>query len=302
MTKLRDIFARDGLTFSIEFFPPKSDEGVESLFAELQELKKLKPDFVSVTYGAGGSTQDRTFDIVKRMKLREKLEVMCHLTIVNQSRHAVRELIGDLWGNDIENVIALAGDPPEGPDGPWKPHHDGFNNSKELVNTIRRGQSGWFDTFSVAVAGFPEVHPRAESRESDLRYLKEKVDAGADVIITQLFFDNDDYYRYVEDCRAIGIEVPIVPGMLPVRSAAQCRRFTSLCGAKIPPRLDELLTKHEDDDAAALEMGIEYCTEQCRGLLDFGVPGFHFYSLNRSHSVTAIHENLNLGALTAAPA
>ena len=302
MTKLRDIYARDGLTFSIEFFPPKTDGGMESLFSETKELKKLNPDFVSVTYGAGGSTQDRTMEIVKHMRWREKLEVMCHLTIINQSRHAVRELIGDLWGNDIENIIALAGDPPEGPDAPWKSHPDGFQNSKELVNTIRRGQSGWFDTFSVAVAGFPEVHPRAESRESDLRYLKEKVDAGADIIITQLFFDNEDYYRYVEDCRALGITVPIVPGMLPIRSSAQCRRFTSLCGAKIPPRLDELLTKYEDDDAAALEMGIEYCTEQCRGLLDFGVPGFHFYSLNRAHSVTAIHENLNLGALTAAPA
>ena len=302
MTKLRDIYARDGLTLSIEFFPPKTDEGMESLFSETQELKKLNPDYVSVTYGAGGSTQDRTMEIVKRMRWREKLEVMCHLTIVNQSRHVVREMVGDLWANDIENVIALAGDPVEGPDGPWKTHPDGFQTSKELVNTILRGQSGWFDTFSVAVAGFPEVHPRAETRELDLQYLKEKVDAGADVVITQLFFDNDDYYRYVEDARAIGVEVPIVPGVMPVRSAGQCRRFTSVCGAKIPPKLDELLTKYEDDDAAALEMGIEYATEQCRGLLDFGVPGFHFYSLNKAGSVTAIHENLNLGALTGAAA
>jgi len=227
---------------------------------------------------------------------------MCHLTIVNQSRHTVRELIGDLWGNDIHNVIALAGDPPGGPSAPWTPHPDGFQNARELVNTILRGQSGWFGTFSIAVAGFPEVHPRATSREADLTYLKSKVEAGADVIITQLFFDNEDYYRYVEDCRAIGIEVPIVPGILPIRSSAQCRRFTRLCGAKIPPRLDELLSKVEDDDEAAIEMGIEYCTEQCRALLDFGVPGFHFYSLNRARSVAAIHANLNLGALTAAPA
>ncbi|HWI09596.1 MAG TPA: methylenetetrahydrofolate reductase [NAD(P)H] [Solirubrobacteraceae bacterium] len=302
MTKLVDIYARDGLTFSIELFPPKSDEGMERLFCEVDELKKLNPDFFSVTYGAGGSTQDRTFDIVKRLKWREKLEVMCHLTIVNQSRHTVRELIGDLWGNDIHNVIALAGDPPGGPSAPWTPHPDGFQNARELVNTILRGQSGWFGTFSIAVAGFPEVHPRATSREADLTYLKSKVEAGADVIITQLFFDNEDYYRYVEDCRAIGIEVPIVPGILPIRSSAQCRRFTRLCGAKIPPRLDELLSKVEDDDEAAIEMGIEYCTEQCRALLDFGVPGFHFYSLNRARSVAAIHANLNLGALTAAPA
>ena len=302
MTKLRDIYAREGLTFSIELFPPKTDQGMENLFRELEGLKKLNPAFYSVTYGAGGSTQDRTFEIVKRLKWREKLEVMCHLTIVNQSRHVVRELIGDLWGNNIENVIALAGDPPGGPDAPWAPHPDGFQNSRELVNTIRRGQSGWFDTFSIAVAGFPEVHPRAASREQDLQYLKAKVDAGADVIITQLFFDNEDFYRYVDDCRAIGIEIPIVPGMLPILSSAQCRRFTSLCGAKIPPRLDELLTKFQDDDEAALQMGIEYCTEQCQALLEFGVPGFHFYSLNRARSVTAVHDNLNLGALTAAPA
>jgi methylenetetrahydrofolate reductase (NADPH) len=302
VTKLREIYSRDGLTFSIEFFPPKTDEGEASLFSELQELKKLNPDFVSVTYGAGGSTQDRTIGIVKKLKMREKVEVMAHLTIVNQSRHVVREIISDLWGYDIENVIALAGDPPEGPAAPWIAHPDGFQNAAELVNTILRGQSGWFDTFSIAVAGFPEVHPRATSRESDLAFLKKKVDAGADVIITQLFFDNEDYYRYVADCREIGITVPIVPGMLPIRNAAQCRRFTSMCGAKIPPRLDELLTKYEDDPEAAREMGIEYCTEQCQGLLDFGVPGFHFYSLNRADSVTAIYENLNLGALTAAHA
>ncbi len=300
MTKLRDIYARDGLTFSIEFFPPKTDEGMEKLFNEVQELKKLHPAFCSVTYGAGGSTQGRTLEVVKRLKWREKLEVMCHLTIVNQHSAVVREVVGDLWGNDIDNIIALAGDPPEGADAPWKAHPDGFRNSRELVNTIVRGQSGWFDFFSIAVAGFPEVHPRAESPESDLKYLKEKVDAGADVVITQLFFDNEDYYRYVEDCRAIAIEVPIVPGMLPIQSASQCRRFAKMCGARIPPRLDELLTAVEDDDEAAIELGIDYCTEQCQGLLEFGVPGFHFYSLNRSRSVTAVHENLNLGALTAA--
>ena len=302
MTKLVDIYARDGLTFSVEFFPPKTDEGMESLFREVQELKKLNPAFCSVTYGADGSTQGRTLEVVKRLKWREKLEVMCHLTIVDQTRGAVREVIGDLWGSEVENIIALAGDPPQGANAPWVPHPDGFHNSRELVDQIMRGQHGWWNFFSIAVAGFPEVHPRAESRESDLRYLKEKVDAGADVVITQLFFDNEDYYRYVEDCRAIGIDVPIVPGMLPVRSAAQCRRFAKMCGAKIPARLDELLTKVEDDDEAAVELGIEYCTEQCQGLLDFGVPGFHFYSLNRSRSVMAIHENLNLGKLTAAPA
>ena len=148
--------------------------------------------------------------------------------------------------------------------------------------------------FSIAVAGFPEVHPRAESREADLKYLKEKVDAGADAVITQLFFDNDDYYRYVEDVRKLGVTVPIVPGMLPVQSTAQTRRFTALCQSKIPSRLEALLVKVENDNAAAVQLGIDYATEQCEGLLKFGVPGIHFYSLNKSHSVKAITKNLSL--------
>jgi methylenetetrahydrofolate reductase (NADPH) len=250
-----------------------------------------------VTYGAGGSTQDRSIAIVKRIKQQFGIDIMCHLTIVNQPKSAVMMVLEDMWASDLHNVIALAGDPPGGPAAEWAPHIHGFSRSEHLVEAARNFEQGWF---SVAVAGFPETHPRAASRESDLGYLKAKVDAGADVIITQLFFDNEDYYRYVEDVRAVGIKVPVVPGMLPILSSAQCRRFTSLCGSKIPPRLDELLTKYEDDDEGALQMGIEYTTEQCQGLLDYGVPGLHFYALNRSRSVTAIHENLNLGALTAA--
>ena len=302
MTKLVDIYAREGLTFSIEFFPPKTDEGEQKLFAELELFETLQPAFCSVTYGAGGSTQGRTLEVVKRLHFREKLEVMCHLTIVGQPQAKVKEVIGDLWGCEIQNIIALSGDPAEGPTAPWKAHPDGYQNSRELVEAIMRGQHGWWNFFSIAVAGFPETHPRAESRESDLKFLKTKIDAGAQVVITQLFFDNEDYFRYAEDARAVGIDVPIVPGMLPIQSAAQCQRFANMCGAKIPPRLDELLTKVEDDNEDAIEMGIEYCTEQCQGLLDFGVPGFHFYSLNKARSVKAIHENLNLGALTGAPA
>lgn len=302
MTKIRDIYARDGLTFSIEFFPPKTPEGMENLFAELPALKALDPAFVSVTYGAGGSTEAKTLQVVRAMKYREKLEVMCHVTIVNQPLAQVKGVLGDLWGSEIENIIALAGDPPEGASAPWTAHPDGYQNARELVEAAKRGQSGWFDFFSIAIAGFPEGHPRSESRETELQHLKEKVDAGADVIITQLFFDNDNYFRYVEDARAIGITVPIVPGVLPIRSVAQVRRFTKLCAAKIPPRLEAMLAKVEDDDEAATQLGIEYATEQCEGLLEYGVPGLHFYSLNKARSVVAIHENLNLGALTKAPA
>jgi methylenetetrahydrofolate reductase (NADPH) len=302
VTKLRDIYARDGLTFSIEFFPPKTDEGMDNLFSAVQELKKLDPAFVSVTYGAGGSTQGTTLKVVNRLRYAEKLEVMCHLTIVDQPHHVVRGVLADLWGSEIENIIALAGDPPEGASAPWKPHPDGYRTSRELIEAAKKGQSGWYDFFSVAIAGFPEGHPRSESRESDLQYTKEKVDAGADVIITQLFFDNDDFFRYSDDLKAMGITVPIVPGVLPIQSVAQVRRFTKLCGAKIPERLASLLAEVEDDDEAAVQLGIDYATEQCEGLLEYGVPGLHFYSLNQARSVTAIHENLNLGALAPAPA
>ena len=299
VTKLRDIYARRGLTFSVEFFPPRTDEGMDNLFAEVQVLKALNPAFCSVTYGAGGSTEGRTREVVVRLRRDEGIDAMCHLTVVNQPKAQIHAVLQELVDNGVENIIALAGDPPEGPNAPWVAHPDGFRHSRDLVLAAHAFAPGWF---SIAVAGFPEVHPRAPSRASDLHYLKEKVDAGADVIITQLFFDNEDYFRFVEDVRAMGVTIPIVPGLLPLRSAAQCRRFTSMCKARIPPRLDALLDKVADDDEAAVLAGIEYTTEQCQGLLDYGVPGFHFFCLNRSRSVAAIFGNLNLGALAEAPA
>lgn len=285
--KLRDIYARPGLTFSFEFFPPKTDKGDADLFREVEVLKTLQPGFCSVTYGAGGSTREKTVDLVNRLHREFGLEVMCHLTVVGQSQNEVRAVLEKLKAHGIENIIALAGDPPRGQTD-WTPHPDGFQYSTELV-----AEAVTHNWFSIAVAGFPEVHPRAESREADLRYLKKKVDAGADVVITQLFFDNDDYYRYVEDVRRLGVKVPIVPGLLPIQSTAQTRRFTALCGSRIPPRLETLLAKVENDETAALELGIEYASRQCEDLLSFGVPGIHFYSLNRSLSVKAILENLS---------
>jgi methylenetetrahydrofolate reductase (NADPH) len=295
--KLRDIYAQPGKTFSVEFYPPKDEAGVERLFAEVQELRKLNPAFCSVTYGAGGSTQGTTLEIVRRLRQETGLEVMCHLTVVNQPKSNVRGVLEFLRANDIENVIALAGDPPRGSDElDWTPHPDGYHHSRELVEDAV-AQDDWF---SVAVAGFPEVHPRAVDRASDLRYLKQKVDAGADVIITQLFYDNDDFFRYVEDVRALGVEVPIVPGMMLIQSSAQCRRIASMCKSKIPRRLEQQLEKVEDDPEAALQLGIDYTTQQCQGLLDYGVPGFHFYSLNKARQITAIFDNLQLQTLAAA--
>jgi methylenetetrahydrofolate reductase (NADPH) len=295
--KLHDIHDQDGLTFSFEFYPPKTEEGIEKLFAELETLKTLNPAFCSVTYGAGGSTQETTFGIVDRLKNDAGVEAMCHLTIVNQPQSQVRGVLQQLRDAGVENIIALAGDPPDGVDAEWIAHPEGFRHSRELVDEALAFEPEWF---SVAVAGFPEVHPRAVDRDTDLRYVKQKVDAGACVVITQLFFDNDDYYRYVDDLHALGVEVPIVPGIMPVVSASQIRRFTSLCRSKIPPRLEDLLVKVGDDNEAATQMGIEYASEQVAALIEFGAPGVHFYSMNRSRSVKAIYENCGLAELQTA--
>ncbi len=290
--KLRDIYNRPGQTFSIEFFPPKTEETEAILFEEIEVLKTLDPAFCSVTYGAGGTTREKTVDLVIRINRECGLETMCHLTVVGQPKELVRSVLERLRDHGIQNVIALAGDPPDGMEADWTPHPDGYHHSRELVEEARTHG----DWFSVAVAGFPEVHPRARDAESDLRYLKEKVEAGADAVITQLFFDNEDFFRYVENARKAGIEVPIVPGLMPIRTVAGVRRMTTMCFSRIPPRLEGLLEKVEGDDDATIEMGIEYATEQASGLLDFGAPGIHFYSLNRSRSVKAIFENLSLGA------
>ena len=290
--KLDDLYAQPRLTLSVEFFPPKTDQGDENLFNEIEIIKRLRPAFCSVTYGAGGSTRDKTVDLVDRIHRDCDLEVMCHLTVVGQSKDEARAILDRLEQRGIENLLALGGDPPQGAS-EWKPHPDGFHYAVDLVHEAKRR-----GVFAVAVAGFPEVHPRALSRAADMRYLKEKVDAGAAAIITQLFFDNEDYYRFVEDARKQGIAIPIVPGILPILSAPQVRRFVSLCGSKIPEKLETQLSKVEDDDGGALQMGIEYASRQCEELIRFKVPGFHFYSLNKSRSVMAVCENLALCVAT----
>jgi methylenetetrahydrofolate reductase (NADPH) len=286
--KLADLYARPGLTLSVEFFPPKTEKGEENLFSEIEIIKRLKPSFCSVTYGAGGSTREKTVDLVETIHEGCGLEVMCHLTVVGQSKADARAILARLKEKGIENLIALGGDPPQGM-ADWRPHPDGFHHAIELVQEAKA-----LGGFSIAVAGFPEVHPRATSRESDLQFLQEKVAAGAAAVITQLFFDNDDYFRFVEDLRKLGVTVPIVPGVLPVLSVSQIRRFTALCCAKIPAKLEKQLIRVEHDDAAAIEMGIDYASRQCEALIEYGVPGLHFYSLNKSYSVSAICKNLGL--------
>jgi methylenetetrahydrofolate reductase (NADPH) len=286
--KLADLYSRSGLTLSVEFFPPKTEKGEENLFSEIEIIKRLNPGFCSVTYGAGGSTREKTVGLVEAIHNDCGLEVMCHLTVVGQSKAEARAVLNRLKEKGIENVLALGGDPPQGmPD--WRPHPDGFHHAIELVR-----EAVALDCFSVAVAGFPECHPRATSREADLKFLKEKVEAGAVVIITQLFFDNDDYFRFVDDLRKLRVTVPIVPGVLPILSVPQVRRFTALCCSKIPEKLERELVKVETSDSAAVEMGIEYASRQCEELIRFGVAGMHFYSLNKSYSVQAICKNLGL--------
>jgi methylenetetrahydrofolate reductase (NADPH) len=286
--KLADLYSRPGLTLSVEFFPPKTDKGEENLFSEIEKIKRLNPGFCSVTYGAGGSTREKTIGLVESIHDGCGLEVMCHLTVVGQSKAEARAILARLKTKGIENLLALGGDPPQGM-ADWRPHPDGFHHAIELVR-----EAAALDCFSIGVAGFPEVHPRAASRDSDLQFLKQKVDAGAVAVITQLFFDNDDYYRFVDALQKLGVTVPIVPGVLPILSAPQVRRFTALCCSKIPPKLERELAKVENDDAAAVELGIEYATRQCEELIKFGIAGIHFYSLNKSYSLSAIWKNLGL--------
>ncbi|WP_051341952.1 methylenetetrahydrofolate reductase [NAD(P)H] [Pseudonocardia spinosispora] len=283
VNRIADIYARPGQVLSIEFWPPKTERGEENLFQEIKRLTTLNPAYCSMTYGAGGSTRDKTVELVCRIEREFGIDMMCHLTVVDQSRAEVMGVLDRLREGGVRNIIALGGDPAPGAE--WAPHPEGYAYAHELVTEAIKD-------FSVAVAGFPEVHPRAESRESDLRFLKAKVDAGACAVITQLFFDNNDFYRFVEDARRIGIDVPIVPGMMPIRSAAQIQRIAKLCGARIPSALNEQLESLVGDDEAAVRFGIDYTTEQCQQLLAFGVPGFHFYALNKADAVLEIHRRL----------
>lgn len=284
--KLREIYSGDAFPVSIEFFPPKTPEGEKRFFNNVSAFKSLGPAFCSVTYGAGGATREKSIEIIKRIRNEFGLTVMFHLTGVGQTRAEVRSILEELSAAGIDNVIALRGDPPKGSrtlSGGDFPH---------AVDLVREVVS--FGGFSVAVAGFPETHPEAESAEADIAYLKEKVDAGSDVIITQLFFDNDDYFRFVGRVRKAGIGVPIVPGILPIRSVAQLKRIAELCRTSIPPTVQMQASIHGKDDMEMRKFGIEYATLQCQGLMGGGAPGLHFFSLNEPHPLLSIVRNLGL--------
>jgi methylenetetrahydrofolate reductase (NADPH) len=277
--------------FSVEFFPPKTDEGREALFETVDVLGKLDPGFFSVTYGAGGSTHDRqiTLDITKTIRDDHGVEAMAHLNCVGHTREELAGIVDRLAADGIENVLALRGDPPKGqPDFVQPP--DGLGSAAELTALIAESHP----ELAIAGACFPEVHPEAESLEADIAYLKTKVDNGASVLITQLFFDNQVYFEFVAAARAAGIGVPIIPGVIPVVSLEQVRRVCALCDASIPARLESELEALAGDERAEAALGVAYATEQCGELLRAGAPGIHFYALNRWPATQAI-----LGALRA---
>ena len=268
--------------FSFEFFPPKSDEGMDNLRKALGDLKDDAPAYVSVTYGAGGTTRDLTTGITKWIKQDLGIEAMAHLSCVGEPTEGLREILDSLRDAGIENILALRGDPPRG-ETEWKPHPQGLSYSSELIRLIAEEYD-----FCIGAACFPEVHPDAPSLEHDLRYLKEKVEAGASFLITQLFFDNEFYFDFVDQVRATGVTVPIIPGIMPVTNFGQIKRFTETIGASIPPKFERELAARADDPAAVTELGVAYATTQCFDLLARGAPGIHFYTLNRSPATRAI--------------
>jgi methylenetetrahydrofolate reductase (NADPH) len=287
--RIDEILARnDGPTFSFEFFPPKTEEGERNLYDAIAALRPLEPDYVSVTYGAGGSTRDKTIEIVSRIREEYGLEAMAHFTCVGATVPQLRETLDRIAEAGLDNVLALRGDPPQGQQ-EWTKTEGGLEFSRELVELIRADYP-----FAIGAACFPETHIHATSPEDDLRYLKEKVDAGADFLITQLFFHNAAFYDFVARARALGIEVPIIPGILPITNIAQLHRITGLCGAVVPEALLAELEARRDEPQAVHDFGVAYATLQCADLLASGAPGIHFYTLNRSPATRAILSALKL--------
>jgi len=294
MPFIRDIFAAAGSTrrpvISFEFFPTKTPEGERTLLEKtIPALGQLKPDFCSVTYGAGGSTREKTLTIVDSIQREQGLTAMAHMTCVNATRDETSAVLERAYALGITNILALRGDPPGGV-GDFQKTEGGFEYSWELVRFIKEMRG-----FSIGVAGFPEGHiAQTDGKHTDWHHLKHKIDQGADFVITQLFFNNHDYLEFRDYLTSLGVTVPLVPGIMPILSTAQIKRLVALCGADIPQKLASELDKRGSDDEAAAEYGIEYATRQCEELLREGVPGLHFYTLNKSKSTIAVVRNLGL--------
>ncbi|MGI9019047.1 MAG: methylenetetrahydrofolate reductase [NAD(P)H] [Euzebya sp.] len=290
MTLIKDLLNPDEPSFSFEFFPPQTDLGEENLFRAVAELESLNPTFVSVTYGAGGSTRDRTLRIVQRIAEQTSMLPMAHLTCVSATVPEVQRVIDDLAAAGIRNILALRGDMPGGTSQAWQATVGGLTHAHELVSLIRD-----FGEFCVGVASFPEGHPESPDRDGDARHLAAKLKAGADFAITQLFFNAEDYFSHVEMVRAHGSTAPIIPGVMPVTNLGQITRFAELSGAAFPDWLAQRLLAVQDDPYKVRSIGVEVATELCLELLAGGAPGIHFYTLNRSTATREVWANLHLG-------
>jgi methylenetetrahydrofolate reductase (NADPH) len=287
--KLSAAYGPGKFGLSFELFPPKTPQGVTNLFQHVARLIEFRPSFITCTYGAGGSTQELTLEIVARVHREFQLPVATHLTCVGRTVDQLREYLRTASDLNVENVVALRGDPPKG-DTSFRPVEGGFRNANELVALIH----GEFPEFGVAVAGYPEKHQEAPSLQIDLANLKRKVDSGADIIITQLFYNNDDFFHFRDRCHALGIRLPIIPGLLPVTNFAQIKRITSLCGAQLPAPFVRRLEEAGEAADDQFKIGVEFATEQSQALVDAGVPGIHYYVLNRSEATAEVLGNVKL--------
>ena len=279
-----ECYGKGNPVFSFEFFPPKTDDAARALMQTAADLREmLAPDFISVTYGAGGSTRGRTLEVVSRMQDDLGIRSMAHLTCVGHTKDEIRGVVDRLVERGVTNVLALRGDPPKGQDA-FVATDGGFRHGSELAAFLREA----YPELGIGGACYPEAHPESTTAEDDLRWTAHKVESGVRFLITQLFFDNADYFRFVERARAAGIDVPIVPGIMPVTNVSQIERFTKMCGATIPPELHERLQRFQSDPQTVVAIGIEHAIRQCRELLERGAPGLHFYTLNKSHVTRSI--------------
>lgn len=286
---IADVLKQPGPHFSFEFFPPKTEEASKALFESIKELSPLKPSYVSVTYGAGGSTRQLTHDLVVRLKKETHLTIVSHLTCVGSSKDEIFSILSKYVESGIENIMALRGDPPKGQTN-FQPHPNGFKNAAELVAFIKKH----FPQLGIGVAGFPEGHPDTPNRLKEIEYLKAKVDAGADYICTQLFFENADFYDFCERCELAGIHVPIIAGIMPVTSRKGLARMAELAlGARFPAKLLRAISRAENDEYVE-KVGVHWATQQVMDLLDHKVAGVHFYTLNKSKATLKIYESLGV--------
>jgi methylenetetrahydrofolate reductase (NADPH) len=287
--KIADAYGMGKFGLSFEIYPPKTEAGEAQLISALDRLMDFRPSFVSCTYGAGGSTRDKTLELVVKIRQTFGVATAAHRTCVESTEEGIRQWLKEATGLGIENIIALRGDPPRG-ERVFKKPEGGLEHGNELVSLIRRE----FPHFSIAVAGYPETHQEAPSPEIDLANLKRKVKAGADAVITQLFYDNRDFFEFRARYREAGITVPLVPGILPVINVAQIQRIASLCGARLPPSFLADLEQHRNDPDGQLKVGVDYAIRQCQELLDSGIPGLHYYVLNKAEAPRRILQALNL--------